>query len=58
MRWRLEGRGKSSGARIIYYWAVAQGVILLLFIYAKSERGDLTKDQLKALAKAASEEFE
>lgn len=57
VRWELEGRGKSGGARVIYYWAVAPGVILLLYIYAKNERDDLSKDQLKALAKAVREEF-
>jgi hypothetical protein len=57
VRWELEGRGKSGGARVIYYWAVAPGVVLLLYIYAKNERADLSKDQLKALAKAVREEF-
>jgi hypothetical protein len=57
IRWELEGRGKSGGARVIYYWAVAPGVVLLLYIYAKNERANLSKDQLKALAKAVREEF-
>ena len=57
VRWELEGRGKRGGARVIYYWAVAQGVILLLFIYSKSELDNLTKGQLKALAHVVKEEF-
>jgi hypothetical protein len=57
VRWELEGRGKRGGARVICYWAAAPGVILLLFIYAKNERDDLSKEQLKVLAKAVREEF-
>jgi hypothetical protein len=30
------GRGKSGGARVIYYWAVRRHTILLLFAYPKS----------------------
>ena len=56
-RWELEGRGKRGGARVVYYWAVSEDLILLLFIYPKSERGDLTKDQLRILAKLVKEEF-
>ena len=57
VRWDLEGRGKRGGARVIYYWAMGRGIILLLFIYAKNELANLSKDQLRALAKAVKEEF-
>jgi mRNA-degrading endonuclease RelE of RelBE toxin-antitoxin system len=30
LRWGLPGRGKSGGARIIYYWIVDQNTILML----------------------------
>ena len=56
-RWELEGRGKRGGARIIYYWAVSADLILLLFLYSKNERADLTKEQLRILAKLVKEEF-
>ena len=56
-RWELEGRGKRGGACIIYYWAVSDDLILLLFLYPKNERADLTKEQLKMLAKLVKEEF-
>jgi mRNA-degrading endonuclease RelE of RelBE toxin-antitoxin system len=49
VRWAVEGRGKRGGVRIIYYWAVPHEQILLLFMYPKSERDDLTPDQLKRL---------
>jgi putative transcriptional regulator len=41
VRWRASGRGKRGGARIIYYWAVNQEVILMLFLYPKNVQGDL-----------------
>jgi mRNA-degrading endonuclease RelE of RelBE toxin-antitoxin system len=33
LRWKVEGRGKRGGARIIYYFADARGHIYLLDIY-------------------------
>jgi hypothetical protein len=57
MRWSASGRGKRGGARIIYYWAVAQDRILMLFIYAKNERDDLTPEQLKTLKKIVEKEY-
>ncbi|MFN0109967.1 MAG: type II toxin-antitoxin system RelE/ParE family toxin [Blastocatellia bacterium] len=51
LRYALPGRGKSGGARIIYFWAVENGLILMLEIYAKNEQGDLSDDQVNALRK-------
>jgi mRNA-degrading endonuclease RelE of RelBE toxin-antitoxin system len=42
-------RGKSGGARIIYYHASAHGVVTLLAIYAKNEKEDLTDADRKDL---------
>ena len=36
------GRGKSGGARIIYYAVTRRGVLYLLDVYAKSEKENLT----------------
>jgi len=49
LRVAAKGHGKRGGARMIYYWVVARDRILLLDIYAKNEREDLTADQLKQL---------
>jgi len=57
MRWALAGRGKSGGARVIYYWFVAQAVVYLLLIYAKNEQEDLSPEQLKLLRKTVEAEF-
>ena len=50
-------RGKRGGVRVIYYWATRNDVILMLMIYGKNERNDLTADQRKVLRKVVEEEF-
>ncbi|MCU1233298.1 MAG: hypothetical protein JWP63_1265 [Candidatus Solibacter sp.] len=50
-------RGKSGGARVIYYWAVRKDVILLLYAYPKNVAVDLTPKQVSQLAKVVKEEF-
>jgi len=57
VRWGLEGRGKSGGARVIYYWFIERGTILLLFMYPKNVQENLTQDQLKQLKKIVEEEY-
>ena len=56
-RWAAQGRGKRGGVRVIYYWAVKQEHLLMLLIYPKSERDDLTREQLKLLRKIVEEEY-
>ncbi len=57
LRWRLPGRGKRGGARVIYFWHAGTSRILMLFIYAKSERTDLTATQREALRKVIESEY-
>lgn len=57
LRWSLGGRGKRGGIRTIYYWAVLEDQILMLFMYAKNEKDDLTPDQLKLLRRIVEEEY-
>lgn len=56
LRWRLGGRGKRGGARIIYYWPAPRGRLYLLFLYPKNVRSDLTPAQLRVLRKSVSSE--
>jgi len=49
VRWGLEGRGKSGGARVIYYWVTAHEQIYMLYAYPKHEQEDLTVAQKKRL---------
>ena len=57
IRWRTRLRGKRGGVRVIYYWAVTQETILMLFIYGKNERADLTPAQISMLRKIVEEEY-
>ena len=50
LRWSAQGRGKRGGARVIYYWHVPGERIYLIYAYVKSEREDLTPQQIKTLA--------
>ena len=49
LRVAAKGHGKRGGARMIYYWVVAHDRILLLDIYAKNEKEDLSAAELKLL---------
>ena len=49
IRWKIAGRGKRGGVRVIYYWAVSADQIRMLYVYSKTDQEDLTKDQLKVL---------
>jgi len=49
VRWKLAGRGKSGGVRVIYYWAVSADQIRMLYVYKKSHQTDLSPDQIAIL---------
>lgn len=51
VRWASEGRGKRGGIRVIYFWRVAESQVLMLYLFAKNERSNLTAAQVKQLAK-------
>ena len=55
LRWGLKGKGKSGGVRIIYYLWLSHEEFLMIYIYPKSEMEDLSKEQLKILAKITKE---
>lgn len=55
LRWGFRGKGKSGGIRIIYYLWLSHEELLMIYIYPKSEEEDLTKEQLRVLAKATKE---
>jgi hypothetical protein len=44
-------RGKSGGARIIYYVVIRRDVLYLIDIYAKSEKEDLTDAEKREVRK-------
>lgn len=49
IRWSRENMGKRGGVRIIYLNVLSDGVILMLDIYAKNEKEDISKKELKKL---------
>ncbi|MFG1481036.1 type II toxin-antitoxin system RelE/ParE family toxin [Xanthobacter sp. V4C-4] len=50
----LPGRGKSGGARVIYYIHLGASHFMM-FAYPKNEQEDLTPDQRKALLALVSD---
>jgi len=57
VRVAAKGHGKRGGARIIYYWAVSDSQIFMLLAYAKNERENLTREQIKVLKALVNKEF-
>jgi hypothetical protein len=57
IRWAAKGKGKSGGVRAIYYSAARKDQLLMLFIYPKNERDDLSKAQLNILSSIVKEEY-
>lgn len=54
IRVAMQGRGKSGGARVVYYYQVAD-VIHFLFIYPKNMQENLTPNQTKWVRKIVEE---
>lgn len=49
VRWKMPGRGKRGGSRVIYFWAKTRDQILLLLIYTKNQQDDLSPSQKEAV---------
>lgn len=49
IRWRMPGRGKRGGSRVIYYLQARANRLYLLFLYPKNVRSDLTAAELRLL---------
>jgi len=49
VRWGSLQKGKRGGVRVIFYECTDRDVFLLLAIYTKSKRDDLTSEQKKTL---------
>lgn len=50
LRWARDGRGKSGGVRVIYYFHSGAMPLYLLTMFAKNERANLSKAERNALA--------
>lgn len=47
LRWAVQGRGKRGGARVIYYFHSENLPLLMLTIYLKNKKSDLTPAEEK-----------
>lgn len=47
VRWSCAGSGKSGGARIIYFNLTEQEIVLLIAVYAKTERENMLPAEIK-----------
>lgn len=56
VRWVPEGKGKSGGVRVIYYWKKSDYEIWMLTIYSKSEQAAVPGHILKKIAEAIENE--
>lgn len=56
VRWTQKGRGKSGGARVIYFNRLAYGEIWLLTIYAKGDRSTIPAYELKLIKGAINDD--
>ena len=54
LRWAAKGKGKRSGARIIYLYVVIAARIYLIRCYAKNVKADLSPDEKKELRQIAA----
>lgn len=51
LRWAREGRGKSGGVRVIYYFHSERLPLYLLTVFGKNEKANLSKAEANALSK-------
>ena len=49
VRFAAQGKGKSGGVRVIYYWLKDNGQIYMLLAYPKSKKGTLSDEETKIL---------
>lgn len=51
LRWAAQGKGKSGGVRIIYYYHNETIPLFLLTLFGKGEKANLSKSERNDLAK-------
>ncbi|WP_291009161.1 addiction module toxin RelE [Ferrovibrio sp.] len=55
LRWGIGQRGKRGGARVIYYYHDQRMPLILLAVYAKSSKVDLSAPEKKAAARMVAQ---
>lgn len=51
LRWAAQGKGKSGGGRVIYYYHNGTMPLFLLTVFGKGEKVNLSKSERNELAK-------
>lgn len=51
LRWSAQGRGKSGGVRVIYYYHNGKTPLFLLTVFGKGEKANISKAERNELAK-------
>jgi hypothetical protein len=51
LRWGAQGRGKSGGVRVIYYYHNGTVPLFLLTVFGKGEKANLSKSECNDLSK-------
>jgi len=54
LRWSAQGKGKSGGVRVIYYFHNEVMPVFLLTLFGKGEKANLTKTERNDLSKFSS----
>ncbi len=54
LRWSAQGKGKSGGVRVIYYYHHGSIPLFLLTVFGKGEKANLSKSERNDLAKFTS----
>jgi hypothetical protein len=54
LRWRMQGRGKRGGTRVIYFFYDREAPIYLLMVYAKGAREDISPEAKKMVREFAA----
>ena len=54
VRFAAQGKGKSGGVRVVYYFVPEDGPLYALLLYAKSKQADMSPEQRKVVAGLAA----
>lgn len=52
VRWQANSKGKRGGVRVIYFNLLEDGVVIMMDIYTKNEKENLSNQDLKQLTGA------
>ena len=49
VRWATQGKGKRGGARVIYFNLTSAEIVLLVAVYAKADKENMTAKEIKRM---------